>query len=382
VNPYNAAMHLGHMASYKHALRYAYDRQVLDLGCGTGYGAHYLASYGARRVVAVDVDPVGLDYARQAYAHPRVEYQCCDGQELPFGDASFDFVFSSQAIEHMPDPEAFLRESSRVLKQDGACLITTPNRLLYSPDPTKGPGEFHISEMSPEEFEAVGRAVFPHLEMAGIPQNCLQVLPDGTLGSKPNTLLRLEDYQVQQNDLAQCENTLLLGYREAQSTFSAKLPHWLLRAYTNLGPCFWDAVTHRWLELGLFPADTPMETQSSGGQQSVHYSFRSPLDHLCRIDVALRAACAVPLEITLRDAAQYGELAIREVVRTAGKRLSLTLPPLEASAGRELCLKIRPSPGFLGSFWRGRRRLPQFAYHGDQLCVWTFHQTLPPILNP
>ena len=39
VYSYNAAMHLGHMASYKLALRYAYGRKVLDLGCGTGYGA-------------------------------------------------------------------------------------------------------------------------------------------------------------------------------------------------------------------------------------------------------------------------------------------------------------------------------------------------------
>jgi len=126
VDPYNAAMHLGHMASYRHALLYAYGRQVLDLGCGTGYGAHYLASYGARQVVAVDVDPVALDYARQAYDHPRVEYQRCDGQRLPYADASFDFVFSSQAIEHVPDPEAFLREINRLLKQNGACLIITP----------------------------------------------------------------------------------------------------------------------------------------------------------------------------------------------------------------------------------------------------------------
>ena len=382
VDPYNAAMHLGHMASYRHALLYAYGRQVLDLGCGTGYGAHYLASYGARQVVAVDVDPVALDYARQAYDHPRVEYQRCDGQRLPYADASFDFVFSSQAIEHVPDPEAFLREINRLLKQNGACLIITPNRLLFSPNSASGTNEFHISEMSPDEFEAVGRAVFPRLEMAGIPQNCLQLSADGVLGLKPNDLLRLEDYRVQQERLEECENIVLLGYKQALSTFSATLPDRLLHASTNLGPCFWDADTSRWLELGLFPPDTTAESQPAGRQQSDHYAFRSPLDHLCRIEVALNAAGVLPIEITLRDLTRHGEVVIREAVQSAGKRLSLTFPPLEASAGREFCLEIRPSLGFLGSLWRGRRKLPQFAVGGDQLCLWTFHQTLPPALTP
>ena len=174
VDPYNAAMHLGHMASYKYALRYAHGRRVLDVGCGTGYGAHYLASYGARRVVAVDVDQVALDYARVAYSHPCVHYQCCDGQRLPFADASFDFVFSSQVIEHMPDTRAFLTEIKRVLEPQGACLIITPNKNLFSPDSGGEPNEFHINEMNLEEFEALGRDVFPDVVFPGMIQDLSQ----------------------------------------------------------------------------------------------------------------------------------------------------------------------------------------------------------------
>jgi ubiquinone/menaquinone biosynthesis C-methylase UbiE len=363
VDPYNAAMHLGHMASYKHALLYAYDRHVLDVGCGTGYGAHYLASFGARRVAAVDLDKVALEYARAAYPHPGVHFRCCEGQRLSFADGSFDFVVSSQVIEHTPNPKAFLSEISRVLNRQGACLIVAPNRLLFSPDGGQNPNEFHINEMSPDQLEALGRVVFPRVEMAGIPQNCLQVQPDGTLDLKPNALLRLEDYQVQRHNLARCENVLLLGYKEAHWGFATTLPHPLLRASTNLAPCFWDAASKRWVELGLFPSSTAAESQLLGGQRLVRQAFRSPHSHMYRIDIALSTAASTSVVMTLRDHGQDGEALVQKVVECTGKWLSLTFKPIEASAGR----------------WR--QRVPQYAYHGGQLSIWTFHQTLPSIVN-
>jgi len=89
VNPYNAAMHLGHMAPYKHALRYAYGRNVLDLGCGTGYGSHFLASFGAARVTAADFDQTAIDYAAKIYRPPRINHLRLDGnQPLPLKDIS------------------------------------------------------------------------------------------------------------------------------------------------------------------------------------------------------------------------------------------------------------------------------------------------------
>ena len=115
VKPYDASMHLGHMASYREALRYSHGRRVLDLGCGTSYGAFFLASHGARQVSAVDFGPEGLVYGAKVYRHPRLAYAQADGSRLPFTSASFDFVFSSQVIEHVPSPEVFLREIKRVL---------------------------------------------------------------------------------------------------------------------------------------------------------------------------------------------------------------------------------------------------------------------------
>jgi len=171
---YNAAMHLGHMASYREALRYSYDRRVLDLGCGVGYGAFWLASYGARQVTAVDLGLVALRYAGAAYSHPRLRYAQADALHLPFADASFDFVFSSQVIEHVSSVEQFMREIRRLLAPGGFCLITTPNKDIFSPYGTDNP--HHPTEMTLHDYREVARGVFPRTWFRGIPQRCLTLL--------------------------------------------------------------------------------------------------------------------------------------------------------------------------------------------------------------
>jgi|GEM_PF-5494925 SAM-dependent methyltransferase len=50
----------------------------------------------------------------------------CDAQALPFKDKSFDYIFCSQLLEHLDNPEAFFKEIMRVGKRG---YIETPNEL-------------------------------------------------------------------------------------------------------------------------------------------------------------------------------------------------------------------------------------------------------------
>jgi len=83
-----------------------------------------------------------------------------DAQNLRCPDASFDFVVSSENLEHLPDPAANVREMRRVLRAGGMLLIGTPNKEMFSPGMDKPPNPYHIKEFYFEELRDLLRAHF------------------------------------------------------------------------------------------------------------------------------------------------------------------------------------------------------------------------------
>lgn len=59
----------------------------------------------------------------------------CDITSLPVADQTYDYILCSDVFEHLPDPEAALKELSRVLKKGGDILLTTPFRCFYHQSP-------------------------------------------------------------------------------------------------------------------------------------------------------------------------------------------------------------------------------------------------------
>lgn len=146
-----------------HWQRYTYFRpwyagaRVVDAACGEGYGTAYAALF-ATEARGIDVDPAAVAHAIHRY--PRAEFSVADGARFDFSNA--DFVVSFETIEHVVEPEAFLRALDRC---PGAIVVSTPNRRKHSPG--NGVGDkplngFHTVEWTPEEFaELVGRT-FSH----------------------------------------------------------------------------------------------------------------------------------------------------------------------------------------------------------------------------
>jgi SAM-dependent methyltransferase len=98
-------------------------RDVLEVGCGRGGGAAYVArAFEPRRVVAVDLSPRAVALCRGRFPHPRLTFQVGDAERLPFGDASFDVVLNVESSHCYGHFDAFLREARRVLRPGGHFL--------------------------------------------------------------------------------------------------------------------------------------------------------------------------------------------------------------------------------------------------------------------
>lgn len=107
-------------------IRHVWGKRVLDLGCGGGFVTGGMKAAGAREAVGLDIDPGAVAYARAHY--PRCTF--CEGafDTLdPVDLGRFDFVYSSEVIEHVLDVEGYMRFLAAVTRPGAGVFITTPD---------------------------------------------------------------------------------------------------------------------------------------------------------------------------------------------------------------------------------------------------------------
>ena len=138
-----------HQVAYQRLATHCVGRDVLEAGCGEGYGADLIADT-ARRVVAVDYDEAAVAHVRSRY--PRVEVMQANLAELPLPDASMDVVVNFQVIEHLWDQAQFVTECARVLRPSGLLMMSTPNRVTFSPGRDTPINPFHTRELNAGEL--------------------------------------------------------------------------------------------------------------------------------------------------------------------------------------------------------------------------------------
>ena len=119
--PLNEHAHIGHA---KLLALVGSEKRVLDVGCSSGYLARPLAARGCT-VVGLELDPDAAEEARAVCEEVLVGD--VETMELPFGLGSFDVVLCGDLIEHLRDPETFLRRVLPLLREGGRLVLTTPN---------------------------------------------------------------------------------------------------------------------------------------------------------------------------------------------------------------------------------------------------------------
>lgn len=104
------------------------DARVLDIGCGTGRDANYLASSG-RKVVAIDPSNEMISYAKQNNSHENIEYLQSELPTLKNVTGKFDFVLMSAVWMHLDSDiqKESLKLLKNILKKNGKMMILLRN---------------------------------------------------------------------------------------------------------------------------------------------------------------------------------------------------------------------------------------------------------------
>ncbi|PKA52170.1 putative tocopherol O-methyltransferase, chloroplastic [Apostasia shenzhenica] len=104
-------------------------KMIVDVGCGIGGSARYLAKRFGAQIQAITLSPIQVkraqDLAMAEGLANQITFQLADALDQPFPDGQFDLVWSMESGEYMPDKEKFMRELVRVAAPGGTIIIVT-----------------------------------------------------------------------------------------------------------------------------------------------------------------------------------------------------------------------------------------------------------------
>lgn len=147
---------------YLWAADLARGKDVIEIGCGYGQGSAFIAEHGANSVTGTDVDELALNFASAHYHRPNLHFiNPAQGWSNSFTN-QFDLAILFEVFEHVEDPAALLQEVSRVLREGGSVILSTPNRthteLMYVHG--RSPNPYHVREYYPDELISIVNQTF------------------------------------------------------------------------------------------------------------------------------------------------------------------------------------------------------------------------------
>lgn len=112
-------------------------KEILDAGCGRGF---YVSSFTqfpfVKKITGIDLREKYLQKARMFITDKRVTFQQADIYKLPFSENQFDFIVSSEVMEHLPDDVKALKSLYKITKKGGTVIISVPHKkypFLWDP---------------------------------------------------------------------------------------------------------------------------------------------------------------------------------------------------------------------------------------------------------
>ncbi len=184
------------------------NETILDMGCGSGYGAWFLASRG-HKVVGYDPSERAIKWARKHFKHPNVTFT-----NSVWDLGKFDIICSFEVIEHVGETGSEQRGNwveflcSR-MNDDGRFIVSTPNCAddtvhvyLFKEGYQLESNPFH-HEMASEEFLFLLSQYFRDIKLYG--QGLVGVYDFDEYGrSMDRTDVELEDFELRDYELKSC----------------------------------------------------------------------------------------------------------------------------------------------------------------------------------
>ncbi|MBA7635972.1 2-methoxy-6-polyprenyl-1,4-benzoquinol methylase [subsurface metagenome] len=166
---------------YVWSLNYIRDYQdinkvevIADISCGTGSGSFFISKQIEKNVIGVDYSIGALKHAKNLFKNHEFypNFVAMDCHFLAFKNNSIDIIISIGTIEHLQHVNLFLKETKRVLKENGLLIITTPNKNFSSPGLKKPVNLYHIKEYSLSELKDILNKFYQKFEIYGLQLDC------------------------------------------------------------------------------------------------------------------------------------------------------------------------------------------------------------------
>ena len=101
---------------------------VLDVGCSSGKNVFRFSNI-AKEIHGIEVRDSTLNQAKERNNSANVFFKKGDAENIPYGSATFDVIYSLWVLEHLRNPSKFFDEVYRVLKPGGLLILWAPSVL-------------------------------------------------------------------------------------------------------------------------------------------------------------------------------------------------------------------------------------------------------------
>lgn len=187
-----------HMHRYKAISSCIKNMNILDAGCGTGYGSFLMSQY-AKNVTGIDISSETVQWCNDHYtAQQNLKFIQGSLNSLPFDDSVFDCIVIFEVIEHVEKviQDQFILEAKRILKPNGVLVMSTPNKSIYT-DKSGYHNPYHISEFYSDDYKEYLYREFEFVKMFNQSLYLISSIRDQEMNERRVRIIQNSDFEIE-----------------------------------------------------------------------------------------------------------------------------------------------------------------------------------------